>query len=246
MPTIYLSPSLQPYNKYVGGGDEQYYMNLVADAMVPYLRANGIQYSRNTVGTSPAQAIRESNSGYYDLHLALHSNAAPEHLSGKLQGTDVYYYQYSNAGKRAADIIAQNFKQIYPDPSKVRALPTTTLVELTKTNAPAVLIEIAYHDNVQDADWIRNNIDAIAKNIVKSLTEYFGLPFISNVEAPKQGTVVTQGSPLNIRARPSTDAQVVGQIPKGATFTVLGRWQDWYVVNYNGTVGYASASFIRV
>lgn len=210
------------------------------------ITANGIQYSRNTVGTSLAQAIRESNSGYYDLHLALHSNAAPEHLSGKLQGTDVYYYQYSNAGKRAADIIAQNFKQIYPDPSKVRALPTTTLVELTKTNAPAVLIEIAYHDNVQDADWIRNNIDAIAKNIVKSLTEYFGLPFISNVEAPKQGTVVTQGSPLNIRARPSTDAQVVGQIPKGATVTVLGRWQDWYVVNYNGTVGYASASFIRV
>ena len=57
-------------------------------------------------------------------------------------------------------------------------------------------------------------------SIVKSLTEYFGLPFISNVEAPKQQTVVTQGSPLNIRARPSTDAQVVGQSPKGATVTV--------------------------
>ena len=40
MPIIYLSPSLQPFNKYTGGGDEQYYMNLVADAMEPYLRAN--------------------------------------------------------------------------------------------------------------------------------------------------------------------------------------------------------------
>ena len=37
MATIYLSPSLQPYNSYVGGGNEQEYMNLVADAMEPYL-----------------------------------------------------------------------------------------------------------------------------------------------------------------------------------------------------------------
>ena len=42
-------------------------------------------------------------------------------------------------------------------------MPTTTLVEVTKTNAPAVLMEIGYHDNPQDADWIRSNIDAIAK-----------------------------------------------------------------------------------
>lgn len=81
MPSIYLSPSLQPYNKYVNGGDEQYYMNLIADAMEPYLRASGITFSRNTPGTSLGQAIRDSNEGYYDLHLALHSNAAPPALS---------------------------------------------------------------------------------------------------------------------------------------------------------------------
>ena len=53
-----------------------------------------------------------------------------------------------------AEILAENFKKIYPDPSKVRAVPTTRLVELTKTNAPAVLMEIAYHDNPEDAAWI--------------------------------------------------------------------------------------------
>ena len=98
MPSIYLSPSLQPYNKYVTTGDEQYWMNVIADDMVPILEQNGITVSRNTPGMTLGQAIRESNAGDYDLHLALHSNAAPESLSGKLRGPDVYYYPYSTAG----------------------------------------------------------------------------------------------------------------------------------------------------
>lgn len=75
MPTIYLSPSIQPYNKYLTEGDEQYWMNRIADDMVPMLEQNGINVVRNTPNTSLGQAIRESNAGNYDLHLALHSNA---------------------------------------------------------------------------------------------------------------------------------------------------------------------------
>ena len=42
MPKIFLSPSAQEFNRYVDGGTEEYYMNLVADAMEPYLYASGI------------------------------------------------------------------------------------------------------------------------------------------------------------------------------------------------------------
>ena len=246
MPIIYLSPSLQPYNQYAGGGNEQEYMNLVADAMEPYLRTNGIRYRRNTPGTKVGQAIRESNSGYYDLHLALHSNAAPPSMSGKLQGTDVYYYPHSAQGKRAADIIAKGFQQIYPEPSLVKAVPTTTLAEITKTNAPAVLVETAYHDNPEDAEWIRTHIDQIAANLVQSLTTYFGIPFIATPQLERQGTVTTQGGSLNIRERPSMDAAVIASAPNGAQVTVYGRWQDWYVVGYQDVVGYASANYIAI
>ncbi|MFQ9793534.1 MAG: hypothetical protein ACLRX7_10195 [Acutalibacteraceae bacterium] len=69
MPRIFLSPSLQPYNEYYGSGNEQEYMNKLADAMIPYLRTNGIQYTRNKIGTNVGQSIRDSNAGYYDLHL---------------------------------------------------------------------------------------------------------------------------------------------------------------------------------
>ena len=48
MPSIFLSPSVQEYNPYVNGlGSEEYYMNLIADAMEPYLEASGITYERN-------------------------------------------------------------------------------------------------------------------------------------------------------------------------------------------------------
>ena len=43
MPIIYLSPSTQEWNQYVtGSGSEEYNMNLLADALVPYLLSNGI------------------------------------------------------------------------------------------------------------------------------------------------------------------------------------------------------------
>ncbi len=178
MPTIYLSPSTQEYNPYVIGGSEEYYMNLIADAMIPYLDASGIAYVRNTPQMTARSSIIASNAGSYDAHIALHSNAAPESLAGQLQGPDVYYFPSSVRGRRLADIIAGNLTAIYPDPSLVDVRPTTTLGEVTRTRAPAVLIEFAYHDNMDDALWIADNIGVIARNVVLSLTQYFGIPFV--------------------------------------------------------------------
>ena len=178
MPYIYLSPSTQEFNPYVGGGNEEYYMNLIADAMEPYLYASGIGFTRNTPEMTAASSIRQSNEGNYDLHLALHSNAN-DAGGGSIRGTEVYYYPTSTRGKRAADIIANNLKMIYPLPDRVRTVPTTTIGEVRRTKAPSVLIEFAFHDNAADADWIRNNINEIAANVVLSLADYFGIPFIT-------------------------------------------------------------------
>lgn len=177
MPNIYLSPSVQEFNNYINGGTEEYYMNLIADAMVPYLRASGIDFERNNPNDSLSQVIAQSNSKYRDLHLALHSNSSPANLSGMLQGPDVYHYAYSTSAQRAAEIIANNLKNIYPNPNLVTVIPTTTLVELRRTKAPSVLVEIAYHDNYDDAQWIKDNIQSIARNLALSVAEYLGTPF---------------------------------------------------------------------
>ena len=181
MPTLYLSPSTQEYNKYVNGGSEEEYMNIIADRMEPYLRSSGITFVRNDPDRTAANAISESNSGNYDVHLALHSNAAPPNLSGKLRGIDIYFYPGSISSERLATIIANNLKMIYPLPDKSRAVPTDFLGEVTRTRATAVLAELGYHDNVEDEAWIKANLSAIARNLVLSLTELdLLLPIISS------------------------------------------------------------------
>ncbi|MCI8649358.1 MAG: SH3 domain-containing protein [Anaerotruncus sp.] len=243
MPIIYLSPSTQEWNPVAGGGNEEYYMNLIADAMEPFLRSSGIRYRRNTPDMTAASSIVQSNQGNYDLHLALHSNAAPESEAGMRQGTEVYYAPGSKKGRRAAEIIAENLRDIYPYPQLVRSLPTTRLGEVTKTRAPAVLVEFAYHDNLEDANWIRQNIPVIAQNVVLSLTQYFGIPFIP-AQPAYRGVVQVSSGWLNIRQYPNTSSAVLARAWNGNPITVTGNWQGWYVVDYYGTVGYADARYI--
>ena len=245
MPIIYLSPSTQENNYFVNGGTEEQYMNLLADKMIPYLDASGIRYVRNTPSMTAASSIAASNAGNYDLHLALHSNAAPDDRYGTARGSIVFYYPTSEKGRRAAEIIADGLKAIYPIPNRVRAEGTTAIGEVRRVRAPSVFLELAFHDNEADANWIKNNLDAIARNLVLSLTEYFGIPFYE-AESNRSGTVDVSWGVLNIRSRPSRTAPILAQAPDGASLTILNRSDGWYLVNYNGTIGYASGEFITL
>ena len=246
MPLVYLSPSTQEFNPYYDGeGNEEFYMNLIADAMEPYLTSSGIQFKRNTPDMNAASSIRQSNEGVYDVHLAVHSNAAPESLSGRIQGSDVYFYPFSERSTRLANIIASNIKAIYPMPELVNTRATTTLGEVARTKAPAVLVELAYHDNPEDAEWIRNNIGLIGRDLALSLTEYFGIPFVE--PQPIQTAIVDiQSGNLNIRKTPSLSAQVIGQAPDGAKLTVLGSYDGWYIVKYNNIEGYVRSEYVTL
>jgi len=245
MPTIYLSPSTQENNFYVNGGTEEEWMNLLADQMEPYLTASGIQYVRNTPQMTAASSILASNAGRYDLHFALHSNAAPDDRYGSLRGIIVYYYPTSVEGRRASILVADALKEIYPLPSLVRAEATTAIGEVRRVRAPSVFIEMGYHDNPDDAVWIKNNLDPAARAIVLALTEYFRIPFLLPVP-PRPAVVDVSWGYLNIRYRPELTAPVVARAYDGARLTVVNQWQGWYLVNFDGAVGYADARFITL
>ena len=244
MPIIYLSPSTQDWNMYVtGSGSEEYNMNRLADALVPYLLSNAIQYRRNTPDMTAASSIREANSGYYDLYLALHSNAAPEGRYGQARGIVAFYYPGSDRGRRAAELMADALREIYPLPDRVTTRATTSLGEVRQSRAPAVLLEIGYHDNRSDALWVENNMDAIARQIARALTEFFGVPFIWPME-PQDGEVDVEYGTLNLRSTPSPTGTVIANMPDGAAVRIYGQWQGWYVVHYRDHVGYAAGTYI--
>ena len=243
MPSVYLSPSTQEKNLYVIGGTEEYYMNRVADAMEPFLEASGIVFGRNTPQMTAAGSIRQGNAGNYDLYLAIHSNASPDNMYGQLMGTDVFYYPTSVNGKRFAQLIAKNMAEIYPRPELVDIRATTALGEVRQTKMPASLVEIAYHDNREDADWIVDNIELIGETLAKSVAEYFGVPFV-RPEAGAVGTVRLTGGALNIRSAPSLNAPIINRAYNGDRVLILGEDGDWYKVNYAGKPGFAVKRYI--
>ncbi|HIR09479.1 MAG TPA: N-acetylmuramoyl-L-alanine amidase [Candidatus Avoscillospira stercoripullorum] len=243
MPYLFLSPSTQEFNPYVTTQNEEYWMNLLADRMEPYLLASGIGFTRNDPDQNAAAAIRQSNAGTYDFHLALHSNAAPPEKSGQFRGVDFYYYPSSAQGLRMAEILTEEIRKIYPLPELVQPRPTTLIGEVRRTKAPSVLAELGYHDNPEDAQWIEDNLDRIAQALVRGVCEYFGVPFIEPSPVQKGIVTVSWGS-LNIRDLPDLNAAVLTSAPGGAELTVYGVSGNWYSVSYRGIVGYASTAFV--
>lgn len=171
MRKIYLSPSTQEHNMGVTGyGSEEERMNKIVDYMERELLRyrDSIQVKRNKPDMTLAEVVDDSNVFKPDLHLALHSNA------GGGTGCEVYCIKGGNAEK-AAKIIYDVMSNLTPMPDR-GIKDGSHLYECRKTIAPAVLIEIAFHDNPNDANWIIKNNRAIAKALVKAVLTFFGIP----------------------------------------------------------------------
>lgn len=245
MPIIYLSPSTQEYNQYVTSGTEEEWMNLLADAMEPILTASGIQFVRNTPDMTAASSIQASNEGNYNLHLALHSNASGEAQAGENRGIIALYYPGSAQGIRAAQLLANGLKNIYPLPNLVRPEPTTILGEIRQSRAPAVLLELGFHDNYEDAVWITTHIQDMAENIVLSLTEFFAIPFFL-YSIPLPGVVQVDSGVISVYARPDYASPVKATLYNGTQVTVLNEYYGWYLIQFGDEMGYTAAAFIQL
>lgn len=178
--TIYLSPSTQEKNIGVGNyGTEEKRMNQVADVTERVLKQHGLVVYRNKPEMTLAQVVTDSNSKKPDIHFAIHSNAG----SGNNRGCEVYCHKFGGDGEKLARAV---YSEIEPNtPSSDRGVKEgcnhygkgKPLYELAYTAAPAALIEIAYHDNKDDAVWVINNIEVIGTVIAKGILKYFDIPF---------------------------------------------------------------------
>lgn len=168
----YISPSTQENNRTALGNTEENIMHKIADELVPMLKESGIEILRGAKSDSLAQMVRQSDLFNADIHVAIHSNAH----DGKSRGCEVYHYKGSKNGKNLAESI---YKYMEPlTPTKDRGVKeNASFYELRETNAPAVLIEVDFHDNYEGAKWIDANIYNIAEAIAKGICEYFGIAY---------------------------------------------------------------------
>lgn len=178
--SVYLSPSMQEHNLGAGSyGTEEKRMNQIADILGAELLRHGLGIYRNNPEWTLSQAAADSNARNPNLHLAIHSNA------GGGRGCEVYAYAAGGEGEKAARVIYEELEVITPTADRgVKFKPG--FYELRATDAPAVLVEIAFHDNTEDVAWIISNIEPIAIALAKGVLRYFGINYIPQKIKPLQ------------------------------------------------------------
>lgn len=166
MPKVCIVPSNRQ-DQYPNGGGEDYWMSQIAKAAGPFLSALGVELSLAT-----QDAPQPTDCG---LRVILRSHAAPAEVEGTVKGAHVYFYEYSPASRRAAQIFTQHIKEAYPQPELVDAAPTPVPTELSTARVPTVMIKLGYHDNPQDEAWLVNNVGKIAESLSKAAADFLGV-----------------------------------------------------------------------
>jgi glutamine amidotransferase-like uncharacterized protein len=117
--------------------------------------------------------VAESNAWGADLHVAIHTNA----FNGQVQGTRIFSYDTSGEGYKACKAVMATLAPITPGESdNIKAWPG--LYEVGHSDAPTVYIEVAFHDNKEEATWIIDNTEQIGEAICKGICNYYGISYV--------------------------------------------------------------------
>lgn len=181
-PIVYLSPSTQHYNEGIKGSGyttEEEMMNKVADVVEDILLDNNIVVYRNKPSMTSKSSIKDSRKHDVDLHLAIHSNASPENKKGRYTGIETWIYDDScTEAKMVAEKIQAALVSIYynkyGDRGVLNSIEIGGLGETNPYNVNnGILIEVAFHDNWNDAKWITKNIKKIGTKIADAIIKYY-------------------------------------------------------------------------
>lgn len=144
-----------------------------------------------------------------------------------------------------ANILADNLREIYPLPQRVRPLASTSITETAACALRLCLAELGYHDNRADAEWIENNLEAIARSADPVRDGVFrrAVPFAAagagggRVREQRESSAARRSGPrLPAFSRACrTVRRCVSSIPM----------DDWSVVDYDGLLGWAKSEYLR-
>ena len=143
----------------------------VADLVAGYLTDAGVEVVGNLQSDSLEEVVDASNESEADLFISIHCNAC----NGNARGTEVWYYHRSANGESLADCIRhENVDALgTADRGSKGAKPGVNgLYVLNNTGATAVLVELAFIDNEQDAQLLCEKQDDFARAIARGVTDY--------------------------------------------------------------------------
>lgn len=178
---VFLNPGHAPNGNPDPGAVNQYnglrecdVVKKCADLVESYLAAAGVEVCGNLQADELADVCTESNISGADLFVSIHCNAAGNEQAN---GTETWYHTSSEGGRVLADCIQTEIIDALDttDRGIKEAIPGQNgLYVLNNTNAVAVLVELAFITNADDAILLVDNIDDFARAIARGITDYQG------------------------------------------------------------------------
>lgn len=178
---IYISPSSQPANVYaVGGTNEQEQCRKIGAALEKALDRCGFDSKAGLDGTMYTRAA-ESNAMGADLHMPVHTNA----FDGKVAGLRIMISKKGGEAEKIAKAIMNRLAPITPGASDGISV-NTGLYEIYATKAICVYIEVGFHDNKEEAQWIIDHTEDIAEAIAQGACDHYGVKYVAAKEQAQQ------------------------------------------------------------
>lgn len=187
---VFISPSNQVANTYNYvdiGMNEAENCRAIAVLLSECLSSSGFNVLLSEPGESMSSAVKRSNEFKPDLHICIHTNA----YNGRVFGTRLFTYASSGVAFDCGKVIFDGLCDLIPDGSNAMK-QRPGLYELKNTVAPAVYVEVDFHDVPARAKWLVENRELIACNIATSICEYFGIscPVYTTFNCPYCGHVL--------------------------------------------------------
>ena len=182
---VYIDQGHNPVNPNAGaegnGLREQNLVYEIGRELASLLRANGnfeVRLSRPTpqtqLGNSTSSSLRirvnEANSWGADYFISLHTNAS---TSPAANGSEALVYSSPSRSASLAEDILEGLNEatgLRNRGVKVRS----GLYVLRKTQMPAVLVELAFISNPEEAALMRDRPELFARGIYDGIVEYTG------------------------------------------------------------------------
>ena len=138
----------------------------VGKLVAKYLEAVGIE-TRLLQSDSLSEVSGTSNAWGSDLFVSIHCNSA---ASDAATGTETFRYYESRKGRVLASCIQ---RQIVDAVGTVdRGVKEASFHVIRETGCPAVLVELAFINNPNDAAILRDRQDDLARVIARGVTDY--------------------------------------------------------------------------
>ena len=122
--------------------------------------------------SSLTERVREANSWGADVFISLHTNAASSSLAS---GSEALIYSYSSS---VAYGLAEDILEEMTQMTGLRnrgVIERPGLYVLRRTNMPAVLVEMGFISNPNDAELMAYSPELFARGIYRGILKYYGL-----------------------------------------------------------------------